>query len=329
MLSCLRCHLPRYAQEVDGAGALMECASFSSLREGAPGAAEPALEAPPDLPLEQLLDPTAAEWGAALAAAARGAAGSSAYPSAAGEPGGAPPAGTLESGMLDMSAFGMGEAHDEPSSGGQAGALESGMLDMSAFGMGAGEAQAQPAPGGGLDSGQLDASAFGMGAWDSGGGDGGGGDAQQSQAGAQESGILDMGAFGMGGWDSEQQGAGPAPGGQGSQPSGAPGQALVLKMRPPERFAALPDGELEELRGLLGVPGGPARRRGRWDDAGDENGDEPRCRHWLCHTPAKCSSCTINPGSVHVYLGEVSHVQEAWWRVNVWLWHASQVQSFS
>ena len=327
MLLCLCCHLPRTAQEVDGAGALAERASFSSLREGARGAAEPALEAPPDLPLEQLLDPTAAEWRAALAAAARGATGGTANPSAAGGPRGAPPAGALESGMLDMSAFGMGGAHDEPSSGGQAGALESGMLDMSAFGMGAAEAQAQPAPGGGLDSGQLDMSFFGMGGWDSGGGDGGG--AQQSQAGAQESGMLGMGAFGMGGWDSEQQGAGPAPGGQGSQPSGAPGQALVLKKRPPGRFAALPDGELEELRGLLGVPGGPARRRGRWDDAGDENGDEPRCCHWLCHSPAKCSSCTLKPGSVHDRLGEVSHVQEAWWRVCVWLWHASRVQSCS
>lgn len=298
---------------MDGAGALAKRASFSSLREGARGAAEPALEAPPDLPLEQLLDPTAAEWGAALAAAARGAAGSTLAPSAAGEPGGGPPANELESGMLDMSAFGMGEGREEPGSGGQAGALESGMLDMSAFGMGAAEPQAQPAPGGGLDSGQLDMSAFGVGGWDSGGGGGGGGGAQRSQAGAQESGMLDMGAFGMGGWDSEQQGAGPAPGGQGSQPSGAPGQPLLLKKRPPERFAALPDGELEELRGLLGVPGGPAKRRGRWGDAGDENGDEPRCRHWALTHSCRCWSCTtaINPDGVHVFT-KVSLEQEAW-----------------
>lgn len=271
MLLCLCCHLPRTTQDTDGAGGLEERASFSSLREGARGGAEPALEAPPDLPLEQLLDPSAAEWGAALAAAARGAAGSTPNPSAAREPGGGPPASALESGMLYMSAFGMGEALEEPGS-----ALESGMLDMGAFGMGGAEPQAQPAPGGGLDSGQLDMSAFGMGGWDSGGGDGGG-----AQAGAQESGMLDMGAFGMGGWDDEQQGASAAPGGQGPQPSGAPGQALVLRKRPPERFAALPDGELEELRGLLGVPGGPARRRGRWDDAGDENGAEPRCCYWV------------------------------------------------
>ena len=285
MLSCLRRHLPRTAQEMDNAGGLAERASFSSLREGARGAAEPALEAPPDLPLEQLLDPTAAEWGAALVAAVRGAAGSAPNPSAGGEPGGGPPAGALESGMLDMSAFGMGEAREEPGSGGQAGALESGMLDMSAFGMGAAEPQAQPAPGSGLDSGQLGMSAFGMGGWDSGGGGG-------AQAGAQESGMLDMGAFGMGGWDSEQQGAGPAPGGQGPQPSGVPGQALVLRKRLPERFAALPDGELEELRGLLGVPGGPAKRRGRWDNAGDENG-ESRCRHWLCHTPTGAGAAQL------------------------------------
>ena len=288
-------HLPCNVQEMDSAVAHVERASFSSLREGPRGASEPALEAPPDLPSELLLDPAAAEWGAQLAAAARGAAGSMQNPSAAGKARGGPSASALESGTLDMSAFGMSEEGAGPSGSAPAGALESGTLDMSVFGIGAAEPEAQRAVGSGLESGMLDMSAFGMDAWD---GSGDGSDAARgSQGGAQESGMLDMGAFGTGGWDSEQQDAGPAPGGQGSQPLGMPGQeaphALILKKRPPERFVALSDGELAELRGLLGVPGGPAKRQGRWDDAGDENGDEPRHCHWVCNITCKCCCCTV------------------------------------
>jgi WD40 repeat protein len=79
----------------------------------------------------------------------------------------------LDTGMLDMSAFGMETA--KPS----APALDTGMLDMSAFGM---ETAKPSAPA--LDTGMLDMSAFGM-------------ETAKPSAPAQDTGMLDMSAFGL------------------------------------------------------------------------------------------------------------------------------------
>lgn len=262
--------------------------SFGRAPEEPSSAAAPELEAPPDLPVGELLDRAMLDWGPQLAAhSIPGRPSSSLAGTLGGRDGGADAgarpsaaAGGLESGMLDMSAFDMGGGGPEaqPSGGAPVSGLESGMLDMAAFGLGGGE----PGPGpssstaaSGLESGVLDMSAFGMGGWDE-AGNGGGGGGQGSQAPAVDTGMLDMSAFGMGAWDDAPQ--------SGPDPISAPDQAvpkpqtLTLKKLAAAGFQALSDAELAELRGLLGVPGGPLARPGRFGVApgvDDEDG-EPR-----------------------------------------------------
>ena len=210
------------------------------------------LPAPPDLPPAELLDRRLLDWGAQLAAAA-----DAAPPGGGGAPGtggherrhagGA--ASAVDTGELDMSAFGMGGPQPAAS------ALDTGMLDMSAFGMGG----AQPAASA-LDTGMLDMSAFGMGSDAEPGEAHGGGQADS----ALDTGMLDMSAFGMGGWDDAAPAAPPAGGDAAAAGSGRQAAPdLTLKKQAAARFPALSDAELAELRGLLGVPGGPAPRPGR------------------------------------------------------------------
>jgi len=258
----------------------------------APRAEPPAraLPAPPDLPPAELLDRRLLDWGAQLAAAAEAAPpGGGGAPGAGGRErspaGGA--ASALDTGELDMSAFGMGGAQPAAS------ALDTGMLDMSAFGMGGGAEPGEMGSGGpaasALDTGMLDMSAFGMGGSAEPGDARGGG----QEASVLDSGMLDMSAFGMGG--SSHDAAPPAPpAGGGAAAAGSGRQAapeVTLRKQAAARFSALSDAELAKLRGLLGVPGGPAPRPGR-RQAPDADG-EPRV-----DGEAGATALGLEPGAV-------------------------------
>jgi len=200
-----------------------------------------ALPAPPDLPPAELLDRRLLDWGAQLAAGADT----------------APPGG---GGALDAG------GRERGSAGAAVSALDTGELDMSAFGMGG----AQPAASA-LDSGMLDMSAFGMGGGDE-PSEARGGDTAAS---APDTGMLDMSAFGMGGWDDAPAAAPPAHDGAAAAGSGRQAAPdLTLRKQAAARFLALSDAELAELRGLLGVPGGPAPRPGRRQEP-DPDGERP------------------------------------------------------
>lgn len=124
------------------------------------------------------------------------------------------PPSAVDTGMLDMSAFGFGSSTQsqpaaEAATNKSSSSVETGMWDMSAFGSFAGAATAEPQPShkpspppSSVETGMLDMSAFGMG--------GGAGEAKPAPkpapaASSMDTGLLDMSAFESGASSSSSQ----------------------------------------------------------------------------------------------------------------------------
>ena len=183
-----------------------------------------------------------------------------------------PAASNLDSGMLDLSAFGMAPppAAEPVQQQPTASSLDSGMIDLSAFGMApppAAEPVQQQQPASSLDSGMLDLAAFGMAPPPAA--------PTQPSASSLDSGMLDLAAFGMA---SVPAAAPTAPAAAPAAPAAVPKQAPPqpasqqrrMQLPPPSSQALLPAHQLlpvaaqccQQLRELLLPPSSSAGEGG-------------------------------------------------------------------